>query len=47
MNSILRRVKTEVWPEVWPKVRSYAWSHLDQMLRNVAADFAERGGKAR
>jgi hypothetical protein len=43
MNSILGRLKTEVWPEVWP----FAKSHLIRMVRNMAADFAAGGDKAR
>lgn len=39
MNSIQRRLKTDVWP--------YAKTHLIQMVRNMAAEFAAGGGKAR
>jgi hypothetical protein len=53
MNSILRRVKTEVWPKAWPEVRSFVQSHLEQTGRNMAAELADkvaqfaRGGTAR
>ena len=39
MNSILGRLKTEVWP--------YAKPHLFQMFSNMAAELAARAKKAR
>jgi len=39
MNSIRERLKKEAWP--------YAKSHLIQMVRNMAAEFAAGDGKAR
>lgn len=39
MNSIQRRLKTDVWP--------YAKPHLIQMFRNMAAEFVAGGGKKR
>jgi hypothetical protein len=39
MNSIRGLLKTKVWP--------YAKSHLIQMVRNMAAEFAAAGEKKR